>query len=94
MQSGVVNLLRFLHDEGDGVDGFDIEAFRAAVEVTFTAQEILVGNSDYPTDKIGETTRAYRQIGLGYTNLGALLMALGLPYDSDEGRAGRRRSRR
>ena len=82
-----LNLLRFLHDEGEGIDGFDIEAFRAAVEVTFTAQEILVGNSDYPTDKIGEITRAYRQIGLGYTNLGALLMALGLPYDSDEGRA-------
>jgi ribonucleoside-diphosphate reductase alpha chain len=82
-----LNLLRFLHDEGEGVDGFDIEAFRAAVEVTFTAQEILVGNSDYPTDRIGEITRAYRQIGLGYTNLGALLMALGLPYDSDAGRA-------
>jgi ribonucleoside-diphosphate reductase alpha chain len=82
-----VNLLRFLHDEGEGVDGFDIEAFRAAVEVTFTAQEILIGNSDYPTDRIGEITRAYRQVGLGYTNLGALLMALGLPYDSDAGRA-------
>ena len=82
-----LNLLRFLHDEGEGVDGFDIEAFRAAVEVTFTAQEILVGNSDYPTDKIGETTRAFRQLGLGFTNLGALLMALGLPYDSDTGRA-------
>ncbi len=66
-----LNLLRFLHDEGEGVDGFDIDAFRVATEVTFTAQEILVGNSDYPTEKIGETTRAYRQIGLGYTNLGA-----------------------
>jgi ribonucleoside-diphosphate reductase alpha chain len=53
----------------------------------FTAQEILVGRADYPTEKIGETTRAFRQLGLGYANLGALLMALGLPYDSDEGRA-------
>ncbi len=82
-----LNLLRFLHDDGEGVDGFDIEAFRAAIEVTFTAQEILVGNSEYPTESIGENTRALRQIGLGYTNLGALLMALGLPYDSDAGRA-------
>ncbi|HEX7095778.1 MAG TPA: vitamin B12-dependent ribonucleotide reductase [Acidimicrobiales bacterium] len=82
-----LNLLRFLRDDADGVDGFDIDAFKAAIEVTFTAQEILVGNSEYPTEKIAETTRAFRQIGLGYTNLGALLMALGLPYDSDEGRA-------
>jgi ribonucleoside-diphosphate reductase alpha chain len=82
-----LNLLAFMHDEGVGVAGFDIEAFKAAVEVVFTAQEILVGNSDYPTETIGDTTRAFRQIGLGYTNLGALLMALGLPYDSDEGRA-------
>ncbi|HEV8297202.1 MAG TPA: LAGLIDADG family homing endonuclease, partial [Acidimicrobiales bacterium] len=82
-----LNLLAFLHDEGEGVDGFDTDAFKAAVEVTFTAQEILVGNSDYPTEKIGDTTRAFRQLGLGYTNLGAFLMALGLPYDSDEGRA-------
>jgi ribonucleoside-diphosphate reductase alpha chain len=82
-----INLLTFLHDADEGVEGFDIEAFKAAVEVTFTAQEILVGNSEYPTDKIGDVTRAFRQIGLGFTNLGALLMALGLPYDSDEGRA-------
>ena len=53
----------------------------------FTAQEILVGQADYPTEPIGETTRHFRQLGLGYANLGALLMALGLPYDSDEGRA-------
>ena len=53
----------------------------------FTAQEILVGNADYPTETIGETSRRFRQLGLGYANLGALLMALGLPYDSDEGRA-------
>ena len=61
--------------------------FKAAVEVVFTAQEILVGNADYPTEKIAETSRRFRQLGLGYANLGALLMALGLPYDSDEGRA-------
>src|SRR5260370_19942782 len=53
----------------------------------FTAQEILVGNADYPTEKIAATTRRFRQLGLGYANLGALLMALGLAYDSDEGRA-------
>ena len=53
----------------------------------FTAQEILVGNADYPTRKIGENTRRFRQLGLGYANLGALLMAQGLPYDSDAGRA-------
>ena len=53
----------------------------------FTAQEILVGNADYPTEAIAENARRFRQLGLGYANLGALLMALGLPYDSDEGRA-------
>src|SRR5262249_53789550 len=55
--------------------------------VVFTAQEILVGHADYPTEKIAETTRAFRQLGLGYANLGALLMALGLAYDSPDGRA-------
>src|SRR5437870_5659165 len=78
-----LNLLKFLNDD----DTFDVEAFRAAIEVVFTAQEILVGNADYPTEKIAETSRRFRQLGLGYANLGALLMALGLPYDSDEGRA-------
>src|ERR671933_1647432 len=78
-----LNLLTFLNDDGS----FDVEGFKAAVEVVFTAQEILVGNADYPTEKIGETSRRFRQLGLGYANLGALLMALGLPYDSDEGRA-------
>ena len=53
----------------------------------FTAQEIIVGNADYPTDKIAENSRRYRELGIGYANLGALLMAQGLPYDSDEGRA-------
>ena len=63
---------------------FDVEGFKHTVEVMFTAQEILVGNADYPTEKIAETSRAFRQLGLGYANLGALLMAQGMPYDSDE----------
>ncbi len=78
-----INLLKYL----DTDDHFDVDAFRHTVEVVFTAQEILVGRADYPTAQIGETTRAFRQLGLGYANLGALLMALGLPYDSAEGRA-------
>jgi ribonucleoside-diphosphate reductase alpha chain len=78
-----LNLLAFLAEDGR----FDVEGFRHAVEVVFTAQEILVGNADYPTEKIGETTRAFRELGLGYANLGAMLMALGLAYDSDEARA-------
>ncbi|HEV3135193.1 MAG TPA: vitamin B12-dependent ribonucleotide reductase [Acidimicrobiia bacterium] len=78
-----INLLRYLDD----ADEFDVEAFEHTVEVVFTAQEILVGNADYPTEKIAETSRAFRQLGLGYANLGALLMARGLPYDSPEGRA-------
>jgi ribonucleoside-diphosphate reductase alpha chain len=78
-----INLLRYLDDD----DEFDVEAFAHTVEVVFTAQEILVGNADYPTEKIAETSRAFRQLGLGYANLGALLMAQGLPYDSPEGRA-------
>ncbi|HEV7979600.1 vitamin B12-dependent ribonucleotide reductase, partial [Amycolatopsis sp.] len=80
-----LNLLKFLRD-GD-TDTFDIEGFRAATEVVFTAQEILVGNADYPTEPIAETSRRFRQLGIGYANLGALLMALGLAYDSDAGRA-------
>jgi ribonucleoside-diphosphate reductase alpha chain len=78
-----VNLLPFLDEDG----AFDVDGFRAAVEVTFVAQEILVGNSDYPTPLIGENTRRFRQLGLGFTNVGALLMSSGLAYDSDEGRA-------
>src|SRR5205823_785084 len=61
--------------------------FRHAVEVVFTAQEIIVGNSSYPTERIEQNAKAFRQLGLGYANLGALLMARGLPYDSDGGRA-------
>jgi ribonucleoside-diphosphate reductase alpha chain len=78
-----MNLLKFLDDD----DVFDVEGYKAAIEVVFTAQEILVGNADYPTEKIAETSRRFRQLGMGYANLGALLMAQGLPYDSDAGRA-------
>ena len=78
-----LNLLKFL----GGDDVFDVDGYRSAVEVVFTAQEILVGNADYPTEKIGENARRFRQLGLGYANLGALLMALGMAYDSDSGRA-------
>ena len=78
-----LNLMKFLNDDGS----FDVESFRAATEVIFTAQEILVGNADYPTTKIAENARKFRELGIGFANLGALLMALGLPYDSDAGRA-------
>ncbi len=78
-----LNLMRFRTARGE----FDAEAFQHAVRVTITAQEILVGNASYPTDKITVNSHDYRPLGLGYANLGALLMARGLPYDSDEGRA-------
>lgn len=78
-----LNLLKFLKDD----NSFDIEAFKHSVEMVFTAQEILVGYSEYPTEGITKNARAYRELGIGYANLGALLMAVGLPYDSDEGRA-------
>jgi ribonucleoside-diphosphate reductase alpha chain len=78
-----LNLMKFLNDD----DSFDTESFRAGVQVLFTGQEILVGNADYPTESIADTSRLFRQLGIGYANLGALLMAKGLPYDSDEGRA-------
>ena len=78
-----INLLKFLGED----DVFDVDAYRHTIEVMFTAQEILVGNADYPTEKIGENSRLFRQLGLGYANIGALLMALGMPYDSDGGRA-------
>jgi len=78
-----INLLKYLNDDYS----FDTVAFKHTVELIFTAQEILVGYSAYPTEKIGKNARAYRELGIGYANLGALLMAQGLPYDSDEGRA-------
>jgi len=78
-----INLLKFLKDDNT----FDIKAYMHTVELIFTAQEILVGYSSYPTESITKNAKAYRELGIGYANLGALLMALGLPYDSDEGRA-------
>src|SRR5438046_1573976 len=78
-----LNLMKFRREDGE----LDVEAFEQAVDVVFLAQEILVGYSSYPTPEIGRNAKAYRQLGLGYANLGALLMARGLPYDSDEGRA-------
>src|SRR4029077_1169941 len=66
---------------------FDVDAFRHAVDVMITAQEITVDNSSYPTGEIAQNAHAYRELGLGYANLGAMLMALGMPYDSDQGRS-------
>jgi ribonucleoside-diphosphate reductase alpha chain len=78
-----LNLMKFRREDGE----LDVEALTHAVDVVFLAQEILVGNSSYPTPEIERNAKAYRQLGLGYANLGALLMARGLPYDSEEGRA-------
>jgi ribonucleoside-diphosphate reductase alpha chain len=78
-----LNLMKFRRPDGT----FDSEAFEHAVDVVILAQEIIVGPSSYPTEEIGQNARAFRQLGLGYANLGALLMANGLAYDSDEGRA-------
>jgi ribonucleoside-diphosphate reductase alpha chain len=78
-----LNLMKFRREDGE----FDVEAFEHAVDVVFLAQEIAVGYSSYPTPEIGRNAKAFRQLGLGFANLGALLMARGLPYDSDEGRA-------
>jgi ribonucleoside-diphosphate reductase alpha chain len=78
-----LNLLKYLRD--DGV--FETESFRRAVDVVILAQDILVDNSSYPTAEIAANAHAFRELGLGYANLGALLMSLGLPYDSEGGRA-------
>jgi len=78
-----INLMKFRKEDGT----FDTEAFEHAVDIVFLAQEIVVGPSSYPTEEIGRNARAFRQLGLGYANLGALLMSNGMPYDSDEGRA-------
>jgi ribonucleoside-diphosphate reductase alpha chain len=77
-----LNLMKYLGPNGQ----FDVEAFKHAVDVTITAQEILVDNASYPTQKIAENSHKFRPLGLGYANLGALLMSMALPYDSDEGR--------
>ena len=78
-----INLLKYLDENGT----FDVASYMHTIEVIFTAQEILVGRADYPTEPIGDTSRKFRQLGIGYANLGATLMALGLPYDSYQGRA-------
>ncbi|MFT4262929.1 MAG: vitamin B12-dependent ribonucleotide reductase [Nocardioides sp.] len=78
-----LNLLKFLKDD----DTFDVKRFQQASELIFTAMDISISFADFPTEAIGQTTRDYRQLGIGYANLGALLMALGLGYDTDGGRA-------
>jgi ribonucleoside-diphosphate reductase alpha chain len=77
-----LNLMKFQADDGT----FDVDRFRRAVDICFTGQEILVSNASYPTPAIGKNSEALRPLGLGYANLGALLMSMGLAYDSDEGR--------
>ncbi|HEV2773925.1 MAG TPA: vitamin B12-dependent ribonucleotide reductase [Thermoleophilaceae bacterium] len=77
-----INLMKFRREDGT----LDVDAFEHTVDVMLLAQEIVVGPSSYPTEQIGRNARDFRQLGLGYANLGALLMANGLPYDSDEGR--------
>jgi ribonucleoside-diphosphate reductase alpha chain len=78
-----LNLMKFVDDRGE----FDARAFRHAVDVMITAQDIVVENSSYPTEEIERNAHAFRELGLGYANLGALLMALGMPYDSEQGRS-------
>jgi ribonucleoside-diphosphate reductase alpha chain len=77
-----LNLMKFRRPDGT----FDVESFEHAVDIVFLAQEIIVSPSSYPTEEIGENARAFRQLGMGYANLGAYLMADGMPYDSDTGR--------
>ena len=77
-----LNLMKFVGPDGQ----FDVEAFRHAVDTMIVAQEIIVDNASYPTRKIGENSHAFRPLGLGFANLGALLMSMGIPYDSDQGR--------
>ncbi|MEV0603908.1 vitamin B12-dependent ribonucleotide reductase [Streptomyces sp. NPDC050315] len=82
-----LNLMKFLRDDDKGNQSFDAERFAKVVELVITAMDISICFADFPTEKIGETTRAFRQLGIGYANLGALLMATGHAYDSDGGRA-------
>ncbi|WP_328916578.1 MULTISPECIES: vitamin B12-dependent ribonucleotide reductase [unclassified Streptomyces] len=81
-----LNLLKFLRDDNEGNQSFDAVRFAKVVELVITAMDISICFADFPTQKIGETTRAFRQLGIGYANLGALLMATGHAYDSDGGR--------
>src|SRR6201747_119290 len=78
-----LNLMKFRRPDGT----FDVESYERAIDVMFLAQEIIIGPSSYPTEEIGVNARAFRQLGMGYANLGAYLMANGMPYDSDAGRA-------
>ncbi|MEU3555457.1 vitamin B12-dependent ribonucleotide reductase [Streptomyces fragilis] len=82
-----LNLMKFLKDDGKGKQSFDVERFQKVVELVITAMDISICFADFPTEKIGENTRAFRELGIGYANLGALLMATGHAYDSDGGRA-------
>jgi len=82
-----VNLTKFLRESADGVQSFDVEGYRHACKMFFIAQEILVDLSSYPTKDIAKNSHDYRPLGLGYANLGSMLMQMGVPYDSDEGRA-------
>jgi ribonucleoside-diphosphate reductase alpha chain len=77
-----LNLLKFVKSDGT----FDVQAYRRAVDTVIIAQEIIVDNAAYPTEKIAKNSHDFRPLGLGYANLGALLMSLGIPYDSDQGR--------
>src|SRR6202040_2941177 len=77
-----LNLMKFVGPDGQ----FDVEAFRHAVDTMILAQEIIVDNASYPTERIGENSHSFRPLGLGFANLGALLMSMGVPYDSDQGR--------
>ncbi len=77
-----LNLMKFVGPDGH----FDVEAFRHAVDTMILAQEIIVDNASYPTQRIGENSHSFRPLGLGFANLGALLMSMGVPYDSDQGR--------
>ncbi|WP_327234148.1 vitamin B12-dependent ribonucleotide reductase [Streptomyces sp. NBC_01317] len=82
-----LNLMKFLKDDGKGHQSFESERFAKVVELVITAMDISICFADFPTQKIGENTRAFRQLGIGYANLGALLMATGHAYDSDGGRS-------
>ncbi len=82
-----INLLRFLKEDEEGKQYFDVESFQHVVDIIIMAQEIVVGHSGYPTPAIEANALAMRQLGIGFANLGAMLMSLGLPYDSDAGRA-------
>ncbi|MFE9769221.1 vitamin B12-dependent ribonucleotide reductase [Streptomyces sp. NPDC005808] len=82
-----LNLMKFLKDDDKGHQSFDVERFSKVVELVITAMDISICFADFPTQKIGENTRAFRQLGIGYANLGALLMATGHAYDSDGGRS-------